>query len=177
MKRATKSLFRPWKYPENISMLIINVQKGFIPWLVELLIPSLLPYRGQRTGTQSCTLKLCPQLPSSSSAQDRAQGGHCCHGVEHLISWGTASLKPPQTSSFSPIKWWKHCHKIYLKVHVNVFLSTLRTSQAFQFSSQTFSNSGDKILCYQDLGKIWTQTCSDLKMFPLKYKKCYSLST
>lgn len=44
MKMATKSLFRPWKYPQNTSMLIINVQKVLIPWFVEL-ITSLPSYR------------------------------------------------------------------------------------------------------------------------------------
>lgn len=105
-------------------------------------------------------------------------GGQCWYGLYLLIpwgkSWGTASQKRPwtaQTSSLSPVKWCRHCHKMQLKVHVHAFLSTLRTSQAFQFSSGIFSTSRDNFICYQDLGKIWTHTCSNLKMFTPKYKE------
>lgn len=64
-------------------MLIINVQKGFIPWLVELLIPSLLPYRGQRTGTQKAALKLCP-VPQ----QQRPGQGHKVGTAD--MGWSTS---------------------------------------------------------------------------------------
>lgn len=135
MKTATKSLLRPWKYPENISMLIINVQKGFIPWLGELLIPSLLPYRGQRRGTLKAALWNCAHTPRAPQQQCPGQG----HKMGRADMGSSASFPEGQ-------QVWNHLRQL---THVNSHLSNgestatkyiLKFMLMFFFQAENFSS-------------------------------------
>lgn len=97
-------------------------------------------------GTLKGALWDCAHPPAAPQQQCPGQGHKWSALIwalpPHFLREILRDSKPEMTSDspdklLPPVKWWKHCHKIHLKVHVNVFLSTLRTSQAFQFSSLT----------------------------------------